>query len=89
MTMEGAERLAALLRERGYSVSIEAGEQVELRVEKGSVAARVILAGKAAALDKLYVRAGRGGGVTVIDCSNIERVRECVERLLRALESSA
>ncbi|MEM0023598.1 MAG: hypothetical protein QXJ38_02095 [Thermofilaceae archaeon] len=81
-----AKRIAELLSERGYEVTLNLGEQPELIVKKNSLTVYVLLAGRYAKLEKLYVRPARGSGVTVVNCEDITRVCECVERLIKALE---
>lgn len=86
--MEAAERLAELLREKGYGVTIRREKPMELEVTRGSISACVTLAGESTFPEKLYVRVGCNRGISVIDCSDAKRVAECVDRLLKALEAS-
>jgi hypothetical protein len=75
------------LKGLGYEVTLRRGEHVELTVAKGGVSACVTLIGERGGLGKLSVRPGCGSGLSVIDCGNVERVKECVDRLLRILET--
>ncbi|MEM1567760.1 MAG: hypothetical protein QXI84_04705 [Thermofilaceae archaeon] len=82
-----AKRIAELLSERGYEVTVKHGEQPELVVKKSSLTVCVLLAGRHAKLEKLYIRPACGSGVTIVDCEDVTRVCDCVEKLIKALES--
>jgi len=75
------------LRGCGYEVTLKRDERVELTVTRGGVSACVTLIWERGRLGKLSIRPGCGSGLSVIDCSNVERVKECVDRLLRTLET--
>lgn len=75
------------LRSRGYEVVKREGERVELVVTKGGVTACVAFVGRGGGFDKLLLRPSCNSGLSVIDCSNVSRVKECIERLLQALEA--
>ncbi len=87
--MEGAlEDLARTLSSMGYEVKV-LRERSSLEVALGPVRAHVLLAGEREVPSKLYVRMGQGCGLTVVDCSDVRRVGECVKRLLEALRQAA
>ena len=81
-----AEKVAELLRREGYGVSVESGEKPVLRVSKQGVEICVLLLGESRVPERVSVRFECEHGVSVIDCSSVERVEECVKRLLEALE---
>lgn len=80
-----AKRIAEILTERGYDVALKLGEQPELTVRRGSLTACVVLAGRAV-LEKLYIKPACGDGITIVNCEDVTRVCDCVERLIKALE---
>jgi len=89
--MSGFERavdeIVDTLRSRGYEVTLKRGERIELTVTRGGVLVHVSLIRERGGLGKLSIRLGCGSGLSVIDCGNIERVKECINRLLRTLET--
>jgi len=82
---EFASRLAEALRKRGYSVLLEEQGAYRLRVESRGVSACVIVSRGAPETAKLSIEVPCDNGITVIECSNLERVVDCVERLLEVL----
>lgn len=74
------------MRSSGYEVTLRRGERLELVASKKGVSACIAFIEKSEGLGKLAVKPGCGSGLSVIDCSNAERVKECIERLLRVLE---
>ena len=75
------------LRSNGYDVVLREGEHSELIASKKGVTACIAFIDKGGSLSKLSVRPGCGSGLSVIDCSNTKRVKECIERLLQILEA--
>lgn len=83
---ETAKLLAELLSKRGYEVSMQPGENPVLSVKRGSLTVCVTLAGRSSRLEKLYIRPGCGSGITVVNCEDVTRVCDCIERLIKILE---
>jgi len=81
--------VAEALRSNGYDVVLREGEPFELIASGKGVTACIAFIDKGGGLSKLSVRPGCGSGLSVIDCSNAESVKECVVRLLQILEEWA
>lgn len=81
-------KIVSTLEGEGYKVSFIEGKTREFVVSKGAATVCVAIHERDVGLGKLSLRIGCGSGLTIVDCSDLTRIHDCLKRLVQVVEES-